>query len=162
MFRSINILSREDMIEKSYTLDFPSIIISICSRHGMNAEFARNKNILDVCRLRFDDVEFDLSIDELDCQRLVDFVDKYRRDHLDLYIHCRQGYSRSAAVGAAIMLYEYGDDSPVFSDYSKCPNMWVYRHLLEAFNITGRDIKRARERRRLYLSDPDEYVKEFI
>ncbi len=50
-----------------------------------------------------------------------------------LVVHCDGGVSRSAGVAAAILRWFDADEYAVFRSRSKCPNMWCYNRVLDAF-----------------------------
>ncbi len=51
-----------------------------------------------------------------------------------IMIHCTAGKSRSAAMAAALHLILNGSDAPIFGNARYCPNMLVYRHVLNAWH----------------------------
>ena len=115
-------------------------IISIVGPLEADAEFARNKNIDKIFRMYFNDLITDFKIDDeimpapvqSDFIGLKDFVDSLVCD--TLVVHCGAGYSRSAAVAAAINEYlNLGYE--IFSDKNFCPNITVYSCCLKEFGI---------------------------
>jgi predicted protein tyrosine phosphatase len=74
----------------------------------------------------------DLMSDE-DAKKIVAFVKKYKDKRI--LVHCDAGISRSSAVAAAILKHYTGDDSMIFDSRWYNPNRWVYRKVLEAFEI---------------------------
>lgn len=66
---------------------------------------------------------------------IVKFVlDNHEADRTDWFcVNCAAGVSRSAAVCAAIMRILCNDDMPVFTNSHFCPNMTVYREVLNAW-----------------------------
>lgn len=74
----------------------------------------------------------DLMSDE-DAKTVVDFVERYKDKRI--LVHCDAGISRSSAVAAAILKHYTGDDSMIFDSRWYNPNRWVYRKVLEAFEV---------------------------
>ena len=55
------------------------------------------------------------------------------KDHIDILIcQCRWGYSRSAAVAAAVREYFFQSGMEIFSDEEYYPNLYVFRETLKA------------------------------
>lgn len=162
MYKTINVLSRKDMVKYSYAAAEPCVIVSISDIESSKPKFARNKNIHDVLYLQFEDLE-----DGPDCispeeaKSIAEFVQRHQEENLDLYFHCEAGISRSAGCAAATMLVEFGDDSSIFNDGRYRPNMKCYRRVLDAFDITLDDVRRAREKRISYLQQKNELSSEF-
>lgn len=101
-------------------------------------------NVVEILRLKFSDADKpgldvygnEAGVDDLmsddDAMQVKEFVRKYWATNI--IVHCDAGISRSAGVGAAIMKYLTGDDSQVFDDPIRHPNMWCYRKTLEALH----------------------------
>ena len=115
-------------------------VISIVGPLEADAEFARNKNIDKIFRMYFNDLITDFKIDDdvmpapvqSDFTGLKDFVDSLNCD--TLVVHCGAGYSRSAAVAAAIN--EYLDlDYEIFNNKNYCPNITVYQCCMKELGI---------------------------
>lgn len=133
MFNSIQVFSRDDMIDLSAKISHPCIIVSISGYTTEKPVFAKNKSIKDVLYLNFGDYEFDpCCITKEQAKQIVNFIKKYEDTNYDLYFHCRAGISRSAGCAAAAMLIMYGDDSAIFNNPKYRPNMKCYRRILEA------------------------------
>lgn len=111
-----------------------TIIISITDVGSEDNRFNRQSNLVDVCRVKFDDVEKgeENCITKSDAQKIVDFMKKYD-DIQNVIVHCEAGVSRSAGCCAALMLACNGSDMEIFSNPVFCPNMTVYRTVLNTF-----------------------------
>lgn len=128
----------------------PYAVVSIGTPGDPEAPVCVNEHCRGVLRLWFDDIDTadDVPIlllrgaqegDEIaplspfdndTADRILDFWSAVQGDpavHL-FYIHCHAGHSRSPAVAAALQKIESGDDAFWFA--GKCPNMLVYRTLL--------------------------------
>lgn len=125
--------------------DFSSIIITISDPDKDNIIFLKTpeNKIKAVLPLKFDDVDIytakptDVIISDEDAKKIVAFVGKYKDSVDNIIVNCEGGVSRSAGCCAAIMLALTGDDSKIFNNPSKCPNMTVYRKVLNAFWDAG-------------------------
>lgn len=131
-----------------------SIIISINDDyHGAKQEYAylpmnKDNRVVAVLPLVFDDVEEDEAaeggkyegytvISDEQAERIANFVLAYKDRCTRIICHCYAGVSRSAGCCAAIMKALTGDDSRVFDSNMFCPNMTVYRKVLNAFANKG-------------------------
>lgn len=96
-----------------------------------------NNKVKAILTLSFDDVDFEE--DPNSCMTVVQgkqiasFVNRYFHCVDTIIIHCDGGISRSAGVCAAIMRVKEGDDSPVFNNRNKYPNMTCYLMTLKGF-----------------------------
>lgn len=72
----------------------------------------------------------DMMTDE-DAKKVVEFTE--RNKDKPIIVHCDAGISRSAGVGAAIMLNYNGNDAAIFDSRWFAPNMWCYYKVLKAF-----------------------------
>ncbi len=133
-----NVYSRSRAKKESYKLDKPTIIISITDPDKEINIFAKNPNLVNVCRVSFDDTEPDVLIrgeilmTEKDAAKIKDFVMEYKDKVEQIIVHCEAGISRSAGTCAAIMKYMTGDDTAIFGSRRFCPNMHCYRLTLNA------------------------------
>ena len=138
----IKVLPRCELVDliKDDRIDEPCIVIAIWGTDENNVfSFSRaNDKITDVegyctgCT----------PIDEVQAYKIVDFV-KRNMNKVDLiYVSCAGGYSRSPAVAAALSLWFNGSDEEYFDGRKYCPNMLVYRTILNV--LDGRDIRLAR------------------
>ncbi len=118
--------------EISKDLDVKTSIISIVGRTEDDAVFSDNKNIDKIFRMRFPDCVTDMKFKggilkapmQEDFVGLKEFVDSLSCDML--IVHCGAGYSRSAAVAAAINDYlNLGYE--IFGNPNYCPNPTVYK-----------------------------------
>lgn len=122
-------------------------IISINTPCDELNRFNRCSSIRKVLFLIFDDVEYEgqergLFMTNSDAEKVKEFVLWAQKANIDeLWVHCDAGVSRSAGVGAAIMQYLYGDDSPIFGNHNYFPNMWCYHKTLNALkgDVDGKD-----------------------
>ena len=125
--------------------DYVSAIISITDSNKTNIVFEKTveNNIHSILLLQFDDVEAhshapnEVVISNEDAQNIVNFVNANKNKVDCFVVNCEGGVSRSAGCCAAIMLALIGDDSAIFNNPSKCPNMTVYRKVLNAFWDAG-------------------------
>lgn len=83
----------------------------------------------------FDDVDGKapglFPINDLDACYIIDYVYYFRNQVDEVIVSCEAGYSRSAAVGAALSKWFNNNDDEFFSG-KYCPNRLVYRKVLEA------------------------------
>ena len=135
------VYSRQRAKRESYRISEPTLIISITDPSLIPTSFARNSNIIGLCRLQFDDVTEenarpeDVLMSDSDALKIKDYVLRYK-DRADcIIVHCEVGVSRSAGVMAAIQKYLIGDDSAIFSNEAFSPNMYCYRKMCDAFEI---------------------------
>lgn len=125
--------------------DYVSAIISITDSDKINIVFEKTaeNNIRSILLLQFDDVEAhshapnEVIISNEDAKKIVKFVNANKNKVDCFVVNCEGGISRSAGCCAAIMLALTGDDSEIFNNPSKCPNMTVYRKVLNAFCDAG-------------------------
>ena len=137
----------EDLVKNGH-IDKPCIIISIWStdeKDVLSLSRAKDK-IVGTLTLSFDDVEGYCTgctpIDEVQAYKIIDSV-KRNMNKVDLiYVSCAGGYSRSPAIAAALSLWFNGSDEEYFDGRKYCPNMLVYRTILNV--LDGRDIRLAR------------------
>lgn len=136
----IKVLPRCELVDliKDYHINEPCIVIAIWSTDEKNIfSCSRLDNkITDELILSFDDVEGNCTgctpIDEVQAYKIVDFV-KRNMDKVDLiYVSCAGGYSRSPAIAAALSSWFNGSDKEYFDGRKYCPNMLVYRTMLNA------------------------------
>lgn len=140
------VLNRRDAKNFQYiNHDYVSAIISITDRDKTNIVFEKTaeNNIRSILLLQFDDVEAhshapnEVVISNEDAKKIVNFVNANKNKVDCFVVNCEGGVSRSAGCCAAIMLALTGDDSAIFNNPSKCPNMTVYRKVLNAFLDAG-------------------------
>ena len=135
------VYSRQRAKRESYRISEPTLIISITDPALAPNTFARNSNIIGLCRLQFDDVTEenarpeDVLMSDSDALKIKDFVSRYKDRVECIIVHCEVGVSRSAGVMAAIQKYLIGDDSAIFSNEAFSPNMYCYRKMCDAFEI---------------------------
>ena len=146
----IKVLPRCELVDlvKDDRIDEPCIVIAIWGTDEKDVfSFSRaNDKITDELALSFDDVEGYCTgctpIDEVQAYKIVDFVKKNMNKVDLIYISCAGGYSRSPAIAAALSLWFNGSDEEYFDGRKYCPNMLVYRTILNV--LDGRDIRLAR------------------
>lgn len=133
------VYSRAKAKRESYRIKKSTLIISITDP-GLNPNaFARNSNIVGLCRLQFDDVdedtcsEGDILMTSEDAAKIRDYVLAYKDKVECIIVHCEVGVSRSAGVMAAIQKYLIGDDSAIFNNDAFSPNKHCYKLMLTAF-----------------------------
>ena len=135
------VYSRQKAKRESYRINEPTLIISITDPILGPNTFARNSNIVSICRVQFDDVTEenarpeDVLMTSSDASKIKDYVLKNKDRVNSIIVHCEVGVSRSAGVMAAIQKYLIGDDSAIFNDDAFSPNMYCYRMMLDAFEI---------------------------
>ena len=136
----IKVFPRCELVDliKDNRIDEPCIVIAIWGTDEKDVfSFSRlNDKITDELILSFDDVEGHCTgctpIDEVQAYKIVDFV-KRNMNKVDLiYVSCAGGYSRSPAVAAALSLWLNGSDEEYFDGKRYCPNMLVYRIMLNS------------------------------
>ena len=136
----IKVLPRCELVDliKDDRIDEPCIVIAIWGTDEKNVfSFSRaNDKITDELTLSFDDVEGYCTgctpIDEVQAYKIIDFV-KRNMNKVDLiYVSCAGGYSRSPAIAAALSLWFNGSDEEYFDGRKYCPNMLVYRTMLNS------------------------------
>ena len=130
-------------------------VISITDVNEKEVRFYREPDFL--LRLCFDDINspFDMYGDARklavnlfsreQADQLAEFV-FHCKDHIDILIcQCRWGYSRSAAVAAAVREYFFQSGMKIFSDEEYYPNLYVFRETLKALkrisNLESRKMK---------------------
>ena len=117
-------------------------VISITDVDEQEVGFYREPDFL--LRLCFDDINspFDTYGDlrklavnlfsREQADQLAEFVFRCK-DNIDILIcQCRWGYSRSAAVAAAVREYFFQSGMEIFSDEEYYPNLYVFRETLKA------------------------------
>lgn len=123
----------QDLTYNDFSLN--RFIISIKSVGMEDVEFNwDNHSILGVLYEEFNDWDDGKSdcISPKQAKEIAKYVKEYW-DKVDQFVvHCEGGVSRSAGCAAAILKYFTGDDSQIFNDNNYCPNMLVYRLVLEA------------------------------
>jgi predicted protein tyrosine phosphatase len=149
----IAIASRLMAEKASALIKTPHVIISITDPDSDLPNFAPNENRLGLLSLRFYDLE-DIS-DEMPLKdaveyvtmfgdglfkddqaaEIVDFVERIKDKVKGILVHCEAGVSRSAAVAAVIELVLNGSNERVFQDRRYSPNRYVYRKLLNAWQM---------------------------
>ncbi len=133
------VYSRQAAKRASYKINEPTLIISITDSLLTPNSFARNSNIVSVCRVQFDDVTEEnirpgeVLMTEKDALKIKNYVLKYKDKVNSIIVHCEVGVSRSAGVMAAIQKYLTGDDSSIFSNGMFAPNRHCYELMLHTF-----------------------------
>lgn len=135
-----------DLIKDS-RIDEPCIVIVIWSTDEKDIFLPTNSKVVDALILSFDDVEGYCTnctpINEVQAYKIVDFV-KRNMNKVDLiYLSCAGGYSRSPAVAAALSLWLNGSDEEYFDGKKYCPNMLVYRTMINS--LFNKELWSARE-----------------
>lgn len=147
----IKVLPRCELVDliKDCHINEPCIVIAIWGTDEKNVfSFQRlDSKITDELILSFDDVDGHCTgctpIDEVQAYKIVDFV-KRNMNKVDLiYVSCEGGYSRSPAIAAALSLWLNGSDKEYFDGRKYCPNMLVYRTVLNS--LFNKELWSARE-----------------
>lgn len=74
-------------------------------------------------------------------EQLAEFVYEHKDETENIICQCRWGYSRSAAVAAALKEHFYNDGVEIFLDEQYYPNIYVFRQTLQALNrISGKAV----------------------
>lgn len=93
----------------SYTISKKSIFISITCPNEDDVIFANNEYILDIFRMKFNDLDVDTDGLKAPVQEnfngLKNFIDKYKDEVEEIVLHCAAGASRSPGCGLAICEY---------------------------------------------------------
>lgn len=133
----IRVMGEHQAILESKRLKLPTVIISIISKYDLKeVEFANNKNIIDIFRMSFNDLDKDCNEAKAPIQEdfngLKNFVDKYK--DYDMIVHCGAGVSRSA--GTALAICQYLDiKTNIDTSPNYIPNRLCYR--LALYELTG-------------------------
>ena len=110
--------------------------ISITEANGKNIDFSKSYDHINTLLLKFDDCicpEEGIVVTEEQAVSIAKFI-LDNKNKVDWFcFNCSAGVSRSAAVCAAAMRILCNDDMPVFKDGYFCPNMTVYREILNAW-----------------------------
>lgn len=148
----IKVLPRCELVDliKDDRIDEPGIVIAIWSTDEKDIFLPTNNKVVDALILSFDDVEGYCTnctpINEVQAYKIVDFV-KRNMNKVDLiYVSCAGGYSRSPAVAAALSLWLNGSDEEYFDGKRYCPNMLVYRTMLNS--LFNKELWSARKEKR--------------
>lgn len=147
----IKALPRCELVDliKDDCIDEPCIVIAIWGTDEKNVfSFSRaNDKITDELILSFDDVEGYCTgctpVDEVQAYKIVDFVKRNMNKTDLIYVSCAGGYSRSPAIAAALSLWLNGSDKEYFDGKKYCPNMLVYRTILNS--LFNKELWSARE-----------------
>lgn len=110
--------------------------VSITKANGYNIDFSKSYDHIDYITLKFDDCTTDIEgtcITREQATDIVKFILKFKDVTQEFCFNCSAGVSRSVAVCAAAMRMLCNDDSPIFKDSYFCPNMTVYREILNAW-----------------------------
>lgn len=138
--KSIKILSKKQAISYSYKADMDDcVIVSITDIEEKYAKFNRTHKIKDILRLQFNDVceEENKSeyMSDLDAERIVDFVERWKSKVNTIIIHCHAGISRSSAIACGISMYLNGTDIPIWKSGNYNPNIHCYKLMLKKYGI---------------------------
>jgi predicted protein tyrosine phosphatase len=131
-----HVYSRTKAKRESYKFKKPTIIISITDPTKDLNIFAKNPNIVAVCRVQFDDTDKEIFrpgevlMTKADAKKIGDFVRAYKDMAECIIVHCEAGISRSSGIMAAIEKYLTGSDSDIFDNRKFCPNRHCYRLML--------------------------------
>ena len=142
----IDIKSRNEcIIFSTRDLKEDCVIISI-NNTGYDTNILKNKNIIDICKLWFDDIDNEKYEDEdlklMNIKQAIEiknFVEKHKSKVKHIVIHCSAGISRSAAVGCVIAGYLNNTDNYLWQSGRYMPNKHVYKIMCEVFNLKYSD-----------------------
>ena len=110
-------------------------IVSITGKthYTPHPRFRQYPNVLSFLNVEFDDVDSGHTAAPEQIEEIAQFIQNAIKLPIDsLYVHCDAGISRSAGAIAAIGKWLNGDDDFIFGSTLYYPNMFVYRHLMEA------------------------------
>lgn len=138
------VMSRREIEDKDYygTITRPHVVISIADENEGPANIALNDSCMNILRFQFydiDDIKYKdkyTLFDEKMAEDILDFAnDMVLENFVDTFVvHCHAGVCRSVAVAAALSKILNNEDDKIFK--SGCPNMLVYRTLLEKYFLT--------------------------
>ena len=133
-----HVFSRGRAKRESYKINKPTAIISITDPDKELNHFAKNPNIVGICRVQFHDTDPDILVrNEIlmtneDAIHIKNFVIAMK-DKVDcIIVHCEAGISRSAGIMAAIQKFLIGSDEAIFGNRKFAPNMYCYRLVYNA------------------------------
>ena len=112
-------------------------VISIQDSHigGFGEQFTENQFCKGVLTLLFDDIVTEVNgavlFDDDMADKIIEFIEKYRKVADTLLVHCYAGQSRSRAVGAFAVEMLGGDNSKYFEEGA--PNQYIYDVLESAW-----------------------------
>lgn len=133
--KKFTVMSRRDAAKFTYgDVKEKTIIISITDVAKSDNSFGRHHNIVDICRVKFDDVEKGEPncITQEDAKKILSFMERHKNVD-NVIVHCEAGISRSAGACAALMLIYTGSDMDIFMTARFTPNMTVYRTILNEY-----------------------------
>ncbi len=129
-------------------IEEPHIIISIFTPGDEPPKVCQNDYTKQVVQFAFDDLDetpgpatyaalgCPVLFDDEEAKEIVDRVRFWHQKGVNYIVcHCDAGISRSAGVAAALSKHYNGTDLRFFSD-PYCPNMLVYRKVLNALHET--------------------------
>lgn len=126
-------MEKEAAEEGSLTDTYAVISIQDSHMKGFGFQFTENQFCKGVLTLVFDDVvkevEGAVLFNDDMADKIIEFIEKHRRNVDTLLLHCYAGQSRSRAVGAFAVEMLGGDNSRYFEEGT--PNMYIY-DVLEA------------------------------
>lgn len=154
----IMVMSRQRAEEYfKYVHRHSSVVISITDKRGDDADFiiSKENGVRDILRLKFNDEELRIhtrygdkenadAITLEQAEQIAVFVKRWVAKVDIMIIHCEAGVSRSAGCAGAILKYFYNDDTQIFNNSYYCPNMSVYRMVIEALISDGTDVKKSK------------------
>lgn len=135
---NFNVYSRQRAKKESYRLKEPTLIISVTDPLAPINNFAKNRSIVSICRVQFDDVtpesasDGDVLMSESDAEKIRDYVRAYKNRVENIIVHCEAGVSRSAGIMAAIEEHLTCAVSPILTSEDYSPNLHCYALTLEA------------------------------
>lgn len=138
----IFVMSRANAKRASYSWSIPVLIISITDTDKHLNSFSKNNpNIKAVCKVQFDDVDYETKLphemlmSEADAFKIKQYVDTYKDEVESIIVHCEAGISRSSGIAAAIGKVLNGSDDFIFDNRRFCPNMHCYSLMLRTLML---------------------------
>ena len=156
----ITVMSRHDA-EKNivYPLKEKTAFISIYNTTQQPVRFYNDPNIVGVCYLMFEDVDATQNscMEPSQGEEIFKFLDEVGTSIERLIIHCTFGYSRSAAVAAAILEATMNSGNVILNNDDYFPNMHVYTIVLNALIDKNRHL-RIRDNLEFEYEDKEKFL----
>lgn len=147
MFNNVCIMSRataENFTNYTKNIAIKYAIISISNYNELPANFYISDNIVDILRLKFDDItklydnlifKDNILISNKHCEDIKLFIENNKNNVKFFIVHCQAGISRSSAVAFAIRIkYLYYNPYKLFCIPEYSPNHLVFKKCIKVFN----------------------------
>lgn len=125
--------SKSEALKRARSLTRPTIILSIDDPGKREIDFGERPDLWGVLSVRFIDDdrpgEYTMSTD--DAETILDFVESYIGQYVQIIVHCYEGKSRSAGVAAALQELLFGKND-ILDDWHYHPNMLCYQMIMQA------------------------------